>query len=126
MTQRYPIPRVFEKAKSVLSSMSALSITQIEHVTYLMNGEPIAIPIICASSDMLFVVPSANDVGVWSFVRIMTILSVASAARSVQFRRSCNEMTHEKAREPRRDINKTKLMATQSNASVFAPGCCCP
>ena len=63
-----------------------------------MNGEPIAIPIICASSDMLLVVPSANDVGVWSFVRIMTILQSQGALASAR-RKECNSRAASDVRE---------------------------
>lgn len=43
--------------------------------TYLTKGAPTEMPNIWKSSERLLVVPRAMDVGVWSFVKIITILN---------------------------------------------------
>lgn len=89
--------------------------------SYLMNGAPIAIPAIWNSSERLLVVPSASDVGVWSLVRIMTMLRKRVAPGQHETPpMTPRHATHENARLPRRDMNRTKLIAIHSPASARA------
>lgn len=81
---------------------------------HLTNGVPIEPPIICASSEILLVVPKAVGAGVCSFVNIIIILYI----QLVKILAGEKHSTYPKASVLMRDMKSTTLIAIQSSTSA--------